>query len=106
MTEYKPLTVSEVKDILEKEGAKRELGFEQKAALQHCTTFSRLPAEKSRKLVEELQKIENMTEPLAVKITDLLPEHPDDLRVILAKERFTFDPKNSEQILKAVEKYL
>jgi DNA-directed RNA polymerase subunit F len=106
MTEYKPLTISEVKEILEKESGKRELNFEQKAALQHAVAFGRLTPEKARKLVSDLQKIENITEPLAVKITDMLPEHIDDLRVILAKERFVQDPKNIDLIMKTVEQYL
>ena len=106
MTEYKPLTISEVKDMLEKESAKRELNFEQKAALQHAVTFTKLIPEKERKLVNELMKIENINENLAVKIADMMPEHADDVRVIFAKERFALDQKIVESILKTVEKYL
>jgi DNA-directed RNA polymerase subunit F len=106
MQDYKPLTVSEVKEILEKESSKRELNFEQKSALQHATAFSKTTPDKARKLVGELSKIENVSENLAVKLADLMPENQDDLRVILAKERFTADQKVIDQILKAIEKYL
>lgn len=106
MNEYKPLTVSEVKEILEAEGAKRELNFEQKTALQHAVMFTKLPADKARKLAGELAKIENISESMAVKIADLLPAHVDDVRIIFARERFTINPKTIDEILKTVEKYL
>ena len=106
MSEYKPLTIAEVKDILEKESGKRELNFEQKAALQHAVVYSKLTPDKERKLVNELMKIENINEPLAVKIADMMPGHADDVRVIFAKERFALDQKIVEAILKTVEKYL
>jgi DNA-directed RNA polymerase subunit F len=106
MASYKPLTIPEAKELLEKEGAKRDLSFEQKAALQHSATFSRLTPEKARKLVGDLMKIENMTETLAVKLSDLLPEHPDDVKVIFAKERFALDQKIIEEILGIINKYL
>jgi len=106
MTSYKPLTIPEAKEILEKESTKRELSFEQKAALQHAVTFSKLTPEKSRKLVGDLMKIENLTETLAVKLADMLPDHPDDVKVIFAKERFALDQKIIEEILGIVNKYL
>jgi len=106
MTEYKPITIPEAKEIIEKENSKRELGFEQKAALQHSIAFSKLAPEDSKKLVLELMKIENITITLAVKMADILPNHPDDVRVIFAKERFVLEQKTIDNILKSVEKYL
>jgi DNA-directed RNA polymerase subunit F len=47
-----------------------------------------------------------ISEPLCVKIADLLPTHSEDVRVLFSKERMVLEKKNIEQILSTVEKYL
>jgi DNA-directed RNA polymerase subunit F len=101
------LTVSEVKALLKKEQKERgELSQEQSLALQHAETFSRLSVKKARELVKELQEIEHVNEMYAVKITDLLPTEPEDVRAIFARERFTLSKEETERILETVAKYL
>jgi DNA-directed RNA polymerase subunit F len=100
------LTLAEVKEILEEEAKKRELSYEQRMALQHASTFARLPAKKARKLVEELMQFERVSEFHACRIVDFMAQHPDEIRSIFAKERFDLTPEEIEKIIETVRKYL
>jgi DNA-directed RNA polymerase subunit F len=101
------LTLSEVRELLQKEKEERgELTPEQGYALQHAEAFTRLTTRKARKLVKELLELEFMSPFNAVKIADLLPTHPDEVRAIFAKERFTLSKEDVERVLNAVAKYL
>ena len=55
-------------------------------------------------MVEELVEIERITEPIAYKIADILPTHPEEVRAIIAKERFTLEEEEIKKIFKIVEK--
>jgi len=100
---YVPL--SEVKNILEKEAKKRELSYEQNLALEHAKHFSKVSITKSKQMADELMQIERITEPFAYKIVDILPMHPEEVRAIFAKERFTLEDKEIKKIIEIVEKY-
>jgi len=100
------VSLAEALKMLEKEGEKRDLGYEQKLALAHAQQFSRLKVEESEKLKAALMKMEHMNEPLAYKIVETLPNHPDDIRVIFSKERHTLSPTEIDAILEAVRKHL
>lgn len=91
--------------MLEKEQDKRELTVEQNYALTHAQKFSKLDAKKSRELVEELAKIEPLTEAHACKLADLMPKYADEVRTIFAKERFVLDADMIEQVLETIRKY-
>lgn len=101
----KYVSLAEVKTLLEKEAKKRELSYEQKLALEHAKHFAKIGVTKARKMAEELMTIERITEPFAYKIVDILPMHPEEVRAIFAKERFTLDEDEVNKILKIVEKY-
>ncbi len=110
MTQDRYVTLAEVKEMLEAEAETREFTPEQKLALEHART-AKLNAEQSRELVEKLKELEfiadlNNSEGVAVKITDIMPTHFDDVRLIFQKERRVLDKKQGEQILKLVNEYL
>ena len=100
------VSLAEVKNLLEKEEKKRELTYEQKLALEHAKHFAKLGITKSKKMADELITIDRITEPFAYKIVDILPMHPDEVRAIFAKERFTLEGDEIKKILKIVEKNL
>jgi DNA-directed RNA polymerase subunit F len=104
--EDKLLSLGEVKKLLEKESKERELTPEQSLALQHTESFARLGPAKAKKLANELKKMEHVNEFHAFKIADLLPTHPDDVRAVFAKERFTLGKEEIEKVIKIVESYL
>jgi DNA-directed RNA polymerase subunit F len=104
--EEKYLTLSEIKEQLEKEQKEREeLLAEQKLALEHAKKFSKLSPSKAAKLVKQLTALEKVSEPLAVKIADLMPTHNDDLQALFAKERTSLTKEELDQILDIVRKF-
>ena len=102
----KYLTIAEVKEILTEEMKKRELNVYQKAALMHAEEFARLKSDEARKLVEELMQLEFIDEKHAVKIADIMPIHPDQVRTIYMKEKIVLPPEDIKKILDIVAKYL
>ncbi len=101
------MTLSEVKELLQKEKEERgELSPDQGYALQHSEAFSRLTKKKVLKLVKELLALDFVPPPIAVKLADLLPTEPEEVRAVFSKERFTPSKEDVEQILDIVSKYL
>ncbi|MCK5291734.1 MAG: RNA polymerase [Thermoplasmata archaeon] len=101
------LSLADVRELLEKEKDNREeLMPEQKLALSHAESFTKLSRTKVKKLVAELVKMDQMSEPNAYKIADLMPEEPEEVRAIFSKERFTLTKEETDQVLKLVRKYL
>ncbi len=106
MADKKVASLAEVKEILLERQEEQELTAEQKLALEHCQKFSRLEHKTVKKLLKELGELGFLTEANTVKIADVMPTHPDDVRVIFAKERANLEKKDVEKILSIVEKYL
>ncbi len=108
--EFEYITISEAKEIMEEIAKKRqeeaELLFETRRALKHLRTFAKLPADKARELVEELMKLPQVGKrELAVKLADIMPRVPDEVRIIYAKERFTITSEQIEEILEIIDRY-
>ncbi len=108
--EFEYITISEAKEVMEKIAKKRqeeaELLFETRRALKHLRTFAKLPADKAKELVEELMKLPQVgRKDLAVKLVDIMPRIPDEVRIIYAKERFTITSEQIEEILEIIDKY-
>ncbi|HDM35856.1 MAG TPA: RNA polymerase Rpb4 family protein [Candidatus Syntrophoarchaeum butanivorans] len=102
------LTLAEAKEILLNIKAERvdeELSYEKRKAIEHAELFCHIDAASSRKLVEELERLEKMKPELAVRIADILPETRDEVRAIYAKERFTLTEEELDTILDIVKKY-
>ncbi|MCD6461811.1 MAG: RNA polymerase [Thermoplasmata archaeon] len=105
--EERYLTLAEVKEILEEENETRGgLTHEQGFALQHAREIARIPGKRARSLVDELVKIEGVSEETAVTLVDIKAEHPDDVRAVFYRERFEITPETIQQILETMEKYL
>lgn len=109
MEEGRLVTLAEVKEWLEEAERQRgELTYEQKLALDHARTFAvKITAAQARELVEKVRRASpRVTEAHAVKIADLLPAHPDDVRVIFAKDRFQLEKDEIDKIMEAVQAYI
>ena len=104
--EERQISLVEVRELLEKERTKRELTNEQKMALQHAQTFVRLNVSETKKLIKELKKIEKLSDQAIHKIAEILPTHPDDVRAVLAKERYTLEKGEVEEIVQIVKRHL
>jgi len=97
------LTLAEVKEILDQikldRADEEELGYELRRAMRHAEIFAKGSAEESKRVVEELMKLEKMTSEIAIKIADIRPKTKDELRAIYAKERFTLSEEELDRIL-------
>lgn len=105
------LTLPEVKEVLngirdDREKAGVELRYEQKRAVEHANTFSKIGGKESRDMVNELLTLEKMKLDIAVRIANLCPKSKDELRSIYAKERFTLTDAELKTILDIVAKYI
>lgn len=98
-----PITIAEVKKMLEELSKHYELTYEQNIVLDHVTKFSKIDAESANKLVEELAETLKKTQ--ATKIADVMPEDMADLRLLFAKERGTYKKEDLEKILEIVNRY-
>ncbi len=108
--EFEYITISEAKEVMDKIVEERkaisELTFETRRALKHLMLFSKLPADKAKELVSELEKLPQVgRRDLAVKLVDILPRVRDEVRIIYAKERTTLSPEQIDEILEVINKY-
>lgn len=86
-----------------KESNQRELSTEQKVALDHAQKFSSMGADSAKKLHKALAALGFISEQNIVKIMDLLPVTPEDVRLVFSKERLTPEKKQIEQIIEIVQ---
>ena len=101
----KPISISEVKEMLKKEQKKRELNREQKIALEHAEHFSSFSIKKANELIKELMKLDGMKVENAYKIVDLLPTNEEELKAIFFKERSIPSKEGMEKIIQLIGKY-
>jgi len=95
--ENKPVTIPEVKKILENLG--RELNQFQRRTLDYTMVFSKLESEKATELRLKLVKDFGIDEKEAVQIVNCMPESIEELRIFLPKHRVI----ETEKLQKMVE---
>jgi DNA-directed RNA polymerase subunit F len=106
------LTFAETKELLDEVEAERaldedrEMRYELARAIEHVNRFTVLDPEESLELVEELQELEKVDVPTSYKIANLLPEDRTELRSVFAKERYTLDGEELDEILNVLAKYV
>jgi DNA-directed RNA polymerase subunit F len=98
-------TRSEVTKKKEGEEEEEEMRYERRKASEHITKFAKSGAKESRTLINELLGLAKMKELIAIRIADLMPKSPNEVRAIYAKERLTLTEADIEQILDCVAKY-
>lgn len=111
MSEERYVTVAEVKELLEAEVEARG-GYDfmlasQKAALDHAQKTCPISKEQAQAIIDDVMGLDFMDgmQAVAVKIADLLPEYPEDVRAIFSKERVTLVPDQIESILEIVRNH-
>ena len=101
----KYLSLPEVKELLREENERRELNSLQKSALTHAEEFAKISKEDAEKLIEELLQLDFMDEKHAVKIVDIMPVHPDQVRAVFYREKIVLPPEDIKTVLDLVAKY-
>ena len=106
------ITIAETKVILADLEAERgadpdrEMRYELARAIEHVNRFATLTPEEAQEFVAALQELETVTEPIAYKIADLLPQDRDELRAIYAQERYSLSGDELDEILDVVAQYV
>ena len=103
------VTLAEVRDLLEAEAEIRgydNLLQSQKAALDHAQTVCSISLEQANAIIDEVKQIDIVSDAVALKIADLLPQYPEDVRAIFSKERVTLDQAQIQQIIDTVQKHI
>ncbi|HTT73248.1 MAG TPA: RNA polymerase [Thermoplasmata archaeon] len=100
-----PVPLARVKDLLTEEATHRTLPREAGLALQHAELFVRLTAEQTDKLVQELRGLPYVDAAVAVKVADVLPQYPEEIRLLFSRERVTLDEAQVTRLLEIVAQY-
>ncbi len=100
-----PIPLARVKQLLTEEAARRTLPREAALALAHAEMFARLTPEQAETLVAALEALPSIDRTLAVRIADILPQYPEEVRLLMAKERSAFDEAAVTRVLEVVAQH-
>ncbi len=99
MVEEKPITLFQVKELLKARKKEKELTYEQDQTYKYASTFSKLPKAKTAKLLGELEKLETISEELAIKLVDVMPTEEETINLFREKK----DEVSEEDLKAALE---
>ena len=97
-----PVPLARVKQLLAEEANRRTLPREAALALAHAEGFAKLEAADADKLVAELRALPFVDAGLATKIADVLPQYPEEVRLLFSKERVPLDEEQIARLLEIV----
>jgi DNA-directed RNA polymerase subunit F len=100
-----PVPLATVRRLLDEEAARRPLPREAMLAHQHAEQFARLTPDDNQRLVEELRQLPFIDTALAIKIADTLPQYPEEVRLLFAKERVLVDEAQMTRLLEIVAQH-
>ena len=100
-----PVPLSDVRKMRTEEAGRRPLPREALLAQQHSELFAPLPPEEVHKLIAELRTLPFIDANLAVKIADILPQYPEEVRLLFAKERVVLEEEQLTKLLELVAQY-
>ena len=86
----------------ERIAAEKEMSYEFRRSVEHANQLAKTDPEKSRDLVNELNKMEKMKPEIAFRIANIMPRTRDEVRAIFAKERYTLSPEEIDSIIELV----
>ena len=100
-----PVPLASVRKLLTEEAARRTLPREAMLAQQHAELFATLPPEDVEKLVGELRQLPYVDAALAIKLADVLPQYPEEVRLLFSKERVVLDEEQLTRLLETIAHY-
>ena len=101
--EKKEITITAAKKILEARA--EELDPLQHRVLDYVNRFSKLTAEETKRLVEELIDGNLLDKGLAVQIANCMPSSIEEIRTFLGRQRIISEETINEILMK-IEKYM
>ena len=104
ITDEKFVAWGQAKKILETKEKEKELGYEQKNALEFLKKFSKLSEKKITEAVGELSKIGKLKERQIAMLIDMAPQDMDELNVLFSNEIITPGEEDRKKILTITKK--
>ena len=101
----KAITNAEAKSVLEKV-KENELGEFQRRTLDYTRRFSKLPADKASKLVEQLSSDLQLDRNDAIQIVNTLPQTIEELRAVLTVKGRFVSTEQLNGILQIMKRYV
>lgn len=98
----KPVSLSDVKAILSTRKETGELTYEQKVSFDYVKKFSKVNQKKITEAMESLVS-EGIDEKTAVKIINVMPSNPEQIKLIFEKARFDLKEPQIKKILEIVK---
>jgi DNA-directed RNA polymerase subunit F len=102
--EDKPLTVPQVKKLLESMGEEHLDQF-QRRTLDYTAKFSKIAPENAEKLMQKLLKEYELELDEAVEIVNCMPESVEEIRVFLGGGKKIIETSKIEAILSLLNEY-
>ncbi len=100
-----PVPLSEVRRMLNAEAAVRTLPREAMLAQQHTEAFGRAEPADITKLIAELRTLPFVDAALAIKLADIQPQWPEEIRLLFSKERVVLDEAQLNRILEILAQH-
>src|SRR3989338_1171996 len=99
------VSLAEVKQLIGDRKKDKELKYEQEQSAKYTKEFAKIPLSKAEKMVEELTKLNVVTERLAIKVIDLMPEGMEILEMLPVKDEEE-SKETLQQVLEIIKKNL
>jgi len=96
---------TEAKAILLKKEKEKELGYEQKNALEHLRKYAKLSSKAMKEMEEELKAIEKLKEKHRVMIMNFLPQSEEELKLIFHNETTLISDEDRKKIVSIAKKF-
>lgn len=100
-----PVALAHVKRMLAEEAGQRTLPREALLAQSHADGFAHLTPEATDKLVAELRTLPFVDAAMAIKLADLLPQYPEEIRLLYSKERILLDEAQLTRLLEILAQH-
>ena len=94
----KPVSLVHVKELLTNRDSTKEPTYEQAQTMEYVSKFARLTKDKAESLYNNLLNLDGMTEEVAVKVVDFLPEDVETAKLLLPKNASVSDSVLSEAV--------
>ena len=101
----KMVSWAEARKILEKKAKDKELGYEQKNAMEHLKKFSKMSEKKTEEMIKELSKNERLKDRHIMNVVNHLPKNMDEINILFSNEIITLTEDDKKAMLKVVSKF-
>ncbi|MEM2878063.1 MAG: RNA polymerase Rpb4 family protein [Candidatus Hadarchaeales archaeon] len=98
------VTLSKVKEILEKKKKEGDLDYSQRLTYDYAQKFAKLDQKKADDLMAKLLEM-GLKEHQAVMLMDFMPESKEEIDLIFSKERAKLGEEDAKKVLEILDGY-